>query len=277
MTRGAGLEAPPATDVHWLALGLETLYEHDARGRLVRTREPGARPAPAFALSRSAHGNLWRFGSRLPTSLVRDLSRLASREAPLPALTALPLSGSPPPPERWEAMRRRLSDEGIDPEPAWRGPSYRFPTPAGSGSGPPAAAAAAARSPAVDVVAVGDSSAGCLRGTPFDWLVEELPGRQPVIACLVAGEPVAMAWAARGGGPAPFRAVEAGVETVESQRGRGHGRRVMTTWAARVRTAGAWPLYSTAWSNAGSRALARSLGLVVIGEHGHLGQGVGPT
>jgi GNAT superfamily N-acetyltransferase len=254
------------TDLHWLALEMEALYVGDSRGRLVRTREPGPLPAPAFALSRSVHGNLWRFADRLPADLVRALSRLAAREAPL-----APGSGlgevPPPPPERWEAIRRRLADRGVDPEPEWLGPCFRFPARL-----PVASSSPGAKGDGGTCVDLDGKNASLLEGGLFEWLRDELAERQPVVAFLESGAPVSVAWAARGGGPRPFRAVEAGVETAPAARGRGWARRVVASWARRVRSRGCVPLYSTSWSNRASRGVARSLGLAFIGEHAHLGE-----
>jgi len=92
------------------------------------------------------------------------------------------------------------------------------------------------------------------------------------------GVAVAVCHGARGGGlrgagerdaEAP-RGVEAGVETAPDHRRRGHARRAVLAWAARVRERGGVPLYSTAWQNRASRELARSLGLVLYGEDRHL-------
>jgi GNAT superfamily N-acetyltransferase len=114
-------------------------------------------------------------------------------------------------------------------------------------------------------------NAGLLSDSGFAWLAAELADRQPVAVRVDDGVPVAAVWAARGGGSEPFRAIEAGVETLASHRGRGHGRALVAAWAARVRARRAEPLYSTEWSNTASRALAMSLGLEAFGEHGHLG------
>lgn len=66
------------------------------------------------------------------------------------------------------------------------------------------------------------------------------------------------------------RAAEAGVETQEPARERGHARRVVAAWAAQVRAAGLRPLYSTWWENSASLALAASLGAVAYAEDFHL-------
>ncbi len=63
---------------------------------------------------------------------------------------------------------------------------------------------------------------------------------------------------------------EAGVETHPDHRRRGLATRVVGAWARAVRASGRLPLYSTDWSNAGSRAVAHKLGARLYGEDFHL-------
>ncbi|MGH0037657.1 MAG: GNAT family N-acetyltransferase [Myxococcota bacterium] len=257
-SRGGRAPALP-TDVHWLDLELAALYRHDERGRLTRTREPHGRPAPALAFSRSVHGNLWRFAAGLPSALVRDLSRLCARERPLASGGWADSPEGPAPAERWEAMRRALAGAGFEPDPEWRGPCFRFP-----------AELAVAPEETREWTGIDADRLDAAGESAFAWLAGELEGRRPVVARLEGGVPVSVVWAARGGGEGPGPAIEAGVETLPSHRGRGHARAGVAAWARRVRDLGAEPLYSTSWANRASRGVARSLGLVAFGEHAHL-------
>jgi GNAT superfamily N-acetyltransferase len=63
---------------------------------------------------------------------------------------------------------------------------------------------------------------------------------------------------------------EAGLETHPDHRRRGLATRVVSAWARAIRASGRLPLYSTAWSNAGSRGVARKLGAHLYGEDFHL-------
>jgi len=52
------------------------------------------------------------------------------------------------------------------------------------------------------------------------------------------------------------------VATIERCRGRGHWALVVSAWRDAEEREGRIPLYSTAWDNAASRALAAKLGLI---------------
>src|SRR5690606_39022022 len=61
-------------------------------------------------------------------------------------------------------------------------------------------------------------------------------------------------------------AAEAGLETHERYRGRGHAANVVAAWARAIRDTDRIPLYSTSWANHASRAVARKLGLIAYGS-----------
>ncbi len=63
---------------------------------------------------------------------------------------------------------------------------------------------------------------------------------------------------------------EAGVETVESYRGKGLAGMAVAAWAEGVRGMGRRPMYSTAWDNTASRAVARKLDLLQYGSDFHV-------
>ena len=223
---------------------LDALYTSDERGRLLRRREPNGESAPRFHLGRTRLGNLWRFRSDLATTAVRDLARLAGREAPLPPDFS--------PPERTEAMRRVLSVHAPI-EHTWCGPAFAFPesvpVPAGAG----------------EVVVLREGALELL-GEEFARLRREIPWREPCIAIVEDGRAVCVCHAAR---RAPDGTIEAGIETLEGHRGRGLATRAAAAWAGAVRTAGGEPCYSTSWDNRASRRVAEKLGLRLYGEDLH--------
>lgn len=238
----------PVTDLDWMALRSEVMFTQDVRGRLLLTREPSGAAAPRFYLGRSRHGNLWRFRADLAPEQIRDLARLAAREA------ALPEDGSAP--ARMQAFRDVLErDVPISFE--HRGPAFRFP-------------AAVLEGPKTDGVSPGTvqidaSNRERLRDVFPEWMAE-IPERCPCFAVEEAGRVVSQCCSAR---CLRGRGAEAGVETLEASRGRGHAVRVVRAWARAIAEAGAHPFYSTGWENTASRAVAARLGLIQVGEDLH--------
>jgi predicted GNAT family acetyltransferase len=95
----------------------------------------------------------------------------------------------------------------------------------------------------------------------FEKLVEELPAWQPFVALVEKNRVVSVCRSVR----ITPEAHEAGVETLPDFRGNGYAKDVVTEWARIVRAAGAIPLYSTAWENNASQAVARKLRLKCYG------------
>jgi RimJ/RimL family protein N-acetyltransferase len=234
----------PASDLEWMELQAEVLFEADARGRLLRRRGPGneAEAPPRFFLGRTRHGSLWRFSAALPEPLVAELARLAAAER-----IDWPLEE---PPERIEPIRARLAEhapiEGV-----YHGPAFRFPERCGPDAGAELAALTPERAP--------------LLGAEFAALRPVLALRQPCFAALADGRAVSVCYVAA---RSP-RAAEAGVETLPGFRGRGLASRACAAWAGAVRSEGRLPLYSTEWRNRASRAVAARLGLILYGVDLH--------
>jgi len=239
-------------ELEWMDLHLQCLYHHDARGRVRQTRQPGGGAlCPLFHLGRTRLGNLWRFREDLESEAVRELSRLAGKEEPLPA--------DHPPPERMQAIRSLLgSVTEIVFE--WRGPAFRFP---------PEIPAPAPGDLPLQPVRPGDEA---LLEQSFPDMLPDVVTGQPMWAAVEEGRAVSLTHAARPravpGSPTCL-ATEVGVATLASHRGRGLAPRVVAAWARSVRAEGGEPMYSTSWDNKASRAVARKLGLVFYGEDLH--------
>lgn len=101
----------------------------------------------------------------------------------------------------------------------------------------------------------------------FPWLPEEFSHVAPVVITFAGAEPAAICHAPRG---CTARAAEAGVETRAAFRRRGLGAAAVACWARAVRRRGLLALYSTAWENAASQALACRLGARPYGEVWHV-------
>lgn len=249
-----------------MELHLRSLYTHDAVGRITSRREPGTPVCARFHLGRTRLGNLWRFRGDLSRDDVRNLARLAGKEA---ALASEDLSRRSAPPERLEPIRRVLrASAPIEFE--WAGPAFRFPDDLDALE----MRAHDASAGALPIIAVRPGDEAVL-ADQFADEIEELFDRQPCFAALDGGNAVALCYGARplggaGNGVEPCVATEAGVRTAPSHRGQGLAGRVVAAWAAEIVRRGACPLYSTSWQNRASRAVARKLGLICFGEDVHL-------
>ena len=206
---------------------VETNFLINGNGRIAGTREPDPRPGPKFTIIRGATESVWAVRSDVTGSVARELDRLALGEPP-PTLTR----DAPKYADTYVAILRGTPDSG---------PAFNFP----------GTVVAMGCTTLVDDVSVLDRH--------FDgWSANELPGRWPIVATVQDGYAVSVCCSSR---LTPTSA-EAGVETAESHRGRGLATVVVAAWASRVRDTGRVPLYSTSWSNRGSLAVARKLGLI---------------
>ncbi len=215
-------------------LQLRTLYVLNSDGRITSTREPEpVSTAPAFALIRSVTDCAWAVRADVPDDVAAELDRLAREEPPAADLRDPPVHAD-----------RYISLVGGR---IWAGPAFAFREQLGQPAG---------------VVVVRDES--MLERNFRGWTPGEIAaGRSPVLAVLEDGYPVSICFCAR----RSDSAAEAGLETAEAFRGRGYGSRVTAAWALAIRASGRVPLYSTAWSNAASLAVARKLGLVAYASH----------
>ena len=218
-----------------LEIQLETLFEFDDRGRIASAHEP---PAPRLYLGRTLEGQILKLRADVPSEVAASLEAIAAREPRIHDLS------EPPLPSR--ALREPLG--AIERE--FRGPACWLPESCDDAS------AAELATP---------ENVGQLAG-PFEWLIAELEDASPAVVVREQGESVSVCHCARRGP----RAAEAGVETIEAARGRGHARAAVAAWAAHVRAAGRLPLYSTWWENLASRAVAESLGAIAYAEDFHL-------
>jgi len=206
---------------------LRTRYALDEHGRMRSTREPEPAPAPLFTLLRSASSCAWAVRADVPREPAAELDRLAGEEPPIQDPLAGPLHA-----DRYLS----LVGGGIG-----SGPTFTFP---------------ARIEAAADVTCV--DSLQMLERHFRGWTAAEIPGRSPILAVMDGGYPISVCFCAR----LSETAAEAAVETAAAFRGRGFAARVTAAWAVAIRASGRTPLYSTSWTNAPSRGVARKLGLV---------------
>jgi GNAT acetyltransferase len=222
-----------------MGIHADTLFNYDARGRMLRSNEPREeerRPAPRLFLGRTGADHIVRFGATVPDALARRLEELIERQRAAGDLHALPAALA----AVREALARHapITTEG-------GGPTYRFPASIARPGG---------------AVRLTEANRALARDT-YPWLYDELADWQPCFAVVRDGAAVSVCFSSRSGAAA----AAAGVETLPTFRGRGYAAAVTAAWGAAVREAGRIPLYSTAWENLASRGVARRAGLIMFG------------
>ena len=234
---------------------LQTSFIVDGAGFIVSTREPSPTRGPLFTLVRSTTQSAWLMRAGLERELARELEGFARREPPAIELRAEPVHSA-----HYRALLadrigsgEQTASKGASNEPArhFSGLAYSFPSDLGVAGG-----AVGGGVVADGVVAVTDE--GLLERHFEGWKPGEIAaGRAPLLAAFEAGSPVSICFCAR----RTETAAEAGLETAKGFRRRGLAARVTRAWALALRESGRTPLYSTAWTNTASQAVASALGL----------------
>lgn len=221
-----------------MAIRADILFTYDAHGRMVGTNEPDSRPAPRLFVGRTTGAHVIRFGQAVPDDLARDLRAIVERQ---PAVDGLAV-----PSAMRAALREVLVRHGPIKEEGG-GPAYRFP-------------ASIARPGGAVAVEVTDANLAVVRDT-HPWLYRDLANFGPCFVVLRDGAAASICFSSRIGA----RVLEAGLFTLSEHRGRGYAVAVTAAWGAAVSASGRVPLYSTAWENLASQAVARRLGLTIFG------------
>ena len=214
-------------------LHLETCFMLDEAGRIVSTREPQAARGPLFFLVRGLSSCAWAVRADIPGDVAEELERLARDEPPISDFRNAPVHA-----ERYRSLLKDRFNEVRQST----GPAFAFPD--------------SLPEPG-EVTVIEDER--LLEPNFRGWVPGEIrAGCSPLLAIVENGHPVSICFCARRSDVA----AEAGVETVESHRGRGLGPRVTAAWAMAIRASGRIPLYSTSWTNHASLAVAQKLKLL---------------
>ncbi|KFM99152.1 FR47-like family protein [Bacillus clarus] len=97
-------------------------------------------------------------------------------------------------------------------------------------------------------------------------MLEQLEWRKPCFAILDNEKVVSICCSARS---TPV-ASEAIVETLQKFQGKGYASDIVTAWAISIQEEKRIPLYSTAWDNFASQAVAKKLKLMNYGMNVHI-------
>lgn len=232
------------TDLDIMRLHVDAEFTHDAAGDLVATNEPAASEAPRFFLGQTALGLIVRFRHDVTAARRRTLEQALPVVERAAAAVQLDRPLDPTPFEHLLTEDARIEHTSV-------GLAFLFPH-----SLPPVNGTRVLRNA---------TDRALLHPLLAAW-APDIQSSPPFVARVVDGQAVAVCGSVR----ITEEAHEAGVETAAPFRGRGYARAVVAAWATAVRALGVEPLYSTTWQNDASRAVARTLGLVVIGRDLHI-------
>jgi hypothetical protein len=224
-----------ADDATLLELHAAVLFDIDAADRLTRVNEPeGDRPPRLFVARGRSAVRMW-LGADVSAATADACRALAIR---------LPIwDERQPAPEVYADLVAKMA-EAAPVVAVSGGPAYRF-------------GEARIRAGSVGAIAIDDGNADLLV-RHFPYMRSVLDARSPVTGVAIDGVVVSACYSAR----KRDMACEAGVATEEPFRARGFGAVVVAAWRKAVEREGRLPLYSTAWTNVASRALARTLDLI---------------
>jgi len=191
-------------------------------------------------MGRRRDGNVWLFRDDLLDEQTRELEVLCRSEPSTKDLRR--------PPRFAPEIRAAL--QGLGPiTREYRGPAYLIPE--------------GTEAPPYAVLITKEE--GRMLEAGFSWMIPHLMAGVdigPITAAVVNGSAVSVCYCAR---LSPLGA-EAGVETLDSMRGRGHATAAVAAWATAVRRRGLLPLYSTSWENVASQRVAEKVGAMCYGE-----------
>ncbi len=231
------------SNLELLALQTQTLFVQNEAKRLLYVNEPERPEAPRFFLGRTKEGVIYRFRDDVPQKIVGQLAEIVAKEPGT-------LNEKSDYLELYkEILRQHRPVQAVE-----SGPAYRFPDKFQN------------EYPSLpNVVTITETNADVL-DAHFADLRAVLASRQPCVAVIQENRAVSVCCSSR---TSPG-AAEAGLETIPAFRAQGYAAKVVTGWAAEVRKTGRIPLYSTAWNNLASRAVAKKLGLIMYGTDLHL-------
>ncbi len=224
-----------------MRIHVDALFTHDAKGRTLYVNEPRGAIAPRIFVGRTAAGYVLRARADVADETVAAVRALMDREPSNGPIAQRPLCG--------DAIIALLANEAPVRR-VWSGPAYCID--------------ADVLPEAPDTVRIVSEDADVLRSFP-DW-IDEVYERQPFVAALEEGVAVSLCCSVR----ITTAAHAAGVETLPAARRRGMASQVVAAWARAVGALGATALYSTSWDNVASQAVARRLGMSMLGVDFHV-------
>ena len=235
-------------DRELLELQADTLFGHDAAGRIVFEDEPGHRPAPRLYLARGIGGAVLRLRHDVSDETARELRQFAAGEPPLTDASGDPIYLAD--------YRRLLSREAPisqdEPGLVWE---------LRAAAGPPPPTCVPSDSPEGDALIARLHAEGMPPAMIALGFVDTGEFWSPWCVALQSDEIVSIAFASRIG----LRAAEVGVATVPEFRGHGFAAAATSAWAGHPQLRGRPLFYSTSRTNRSSQRVVQRLALRFIG------------
>jgi hypothetical protein len=209
-----------------MEIHVNVLFRQNDAGFLTDINEPPYDPAPRLFLGATRAGTIYRYRHGLDSRISKKLESVIRPETDLAAIIRILESSGP------------ITRVDI-------GPAFVFPE---------------VRHRSAAAIRMTESNKELLRAH-FPYTYEELAVKSPCFAVVQDGVAVSVCRSGR----QTAAAAEASLDTIEAYRGRAYGVEVATAWAAEVQSQRRLALYSTAWDNFASQAVARKLQLIQYG------------
>lgn len=219
-----------------MELQVKALFTHDEDNMLRNINEFKGTLAPRLFYGRTIEGSVVRFRYDLPDRVKEEINKIIVEEPIQEQLPNSPIGLD----KLKEVLQQHAEIQYI-----WEGPAYELPNKLVS---------------SIDIIRVTEANADILKNS-FQSLIPRVPSSEPCFIKMVKGNVAAVAFSSR----VSEGACEVGIETLPSFRGKGYAVELVEAWAAAVREIERIPLYSTAWNNKASQAVANKLKAIFYG------------
>lgn len=222
------------SDLELMEAQASVLFNFNEVGRMTTINEPSAKSAPRFFMGITKQGNVVRYHETLGEDIKNELERFVENAPWLDAPNRVNMAD----------MIRILSQEKPVDQ-VYMGPAYVFPD---------------MRGRSTQAIKITQMNIELLEPY-FSDFVDDVTHGQPVFAVVQNQAVVSLCCSAR----SSSTAAEASLHTAPDFRGRAYGMEVTAAWAAEIQNQGRLALYSTAWNNFASQAVAKKLNLKQYG------------
>jgi len=226
------------SDYELMEVQVSVLFKNNEAGRLTSINEPGTKSAPRFFLGNTKQGNVEKYHETLDENVINELKQVVGKAPWLDAPNKVNIA------EIIHVLSKVRPLEHVS-----IGPAYVFSD---------------VRNSSTQAIRITQSNKELLRQYFSDFF-EDVNYGQPFFAIVQNKTAVSVCCSSR----ETSIAAEASLHTAKDFRGRAFGMDVAIAWAVEVQKQGRIALYSTAWNNHSSQAVARKLKLRQYGVDLH--------